>query len=65
MEAGANRYLAQSLSTSLVIEQMCYIHAKATDYTQNRATLDMLARIFGLYADNKTFNTDFMRSKLA
>lgn len=63
---GFNKYLAQSYSTSIIINQMCYgtyrdIKLKETS---NYELVMSIAKAFGLFADSKTYNTSFIRENL-
>lgn len=66
LDYGWNRYLAQSYATSLIINQICYgkyRQQKLRDIT-NHALVTTIAKALSLYADNKTYNTDFIKKNI-
>ncbi|HPK61731.1 MAG TPA: hypothetical protein PK426_04725 [Spirochaetota bacterium] len=65
-QAGFNKYLAQSYATSIIVNQMCfgtYRNMKLKETTNYELVLS-IAKGFGLIADNKVYNTNFIRENL-
>ncbi|OHD18756.1 MAG: hypothetical protein A2086_05810 [Spirochaetes bacterium GWD1_27_9] len=66
IEHGFNKYLAQSYSTSIIINQMCYggYRNRKVKEIPNYEILNKIATAFGLYFDGNNFNTNLVKKNI-